>query len=92
MRKQQKSMAQRQTERTYRSEYYKKNSNWGVKQKVASKRQVFSVGGMGLGKTKQGLKKIVDKAIQKMEKGASEEETKTWAQNEARFALGCGTV
>ena len=59
------------------------NNSWGVKQNFASKRQVFSVGGMGLGKTKQGLKKIVDKAIQKMEKGASEEETKAWAQAEA---------
>ena len=70
-------------ERTYRSEYYKKNNSWGVKQKFASKRQVFSVGGMGLGKTKQGLKKIVDKAIEKMEKGAREKETKAWAQAEA---------
>ena len=70
-------------ERTYRNEYYKNRDSWGVEQKVASKRQVFSVGGMGLGKTKQGLRKIVDKAIEKMEKGASEEETKAWAQAEA---------
>ena len=70
-------------ERTYRSEYYSKNNSWGVKQKFASKRQVFSVGGTSLGKTKQALKKIVDKAIQKMEKGVTEEETKAWAQAEA---------
>ena len=70
-------------ERTYRSEYYKKNNSWGVNQKFASKRQVFSVGGMVSRKTKQSLKKSVDKAIDKMEKGASEEETKAWAQAEA---------
>ena len=71
------------TERTYRSEYYQKNNSWGVKQTFASKRQIVSLGGMGTGKTKEALKKIVDKAIQKMEKGASEEDAKVWGQGEA---------
>ena len=71
------------TDRTYRREYYKRNNSWGVNQKFASKRQIFSVGGIGAGKTKAALKKIVDKAIQKMEKGASEESAKEWAQGEA---------
>ena len=70
------------TERTYRSEYYKKNNSWGVKQCFAAKRQIFSIGGMSTGKTKAALKEIVDQAIQKMDKGASEEDTKNWAQGE----------
>ena len=68
-------------ERTYRSEYYKKNNSWGVKQTFAARRQIFSVGGQTSQKSKAALKKIVDKAIQDMENGASEEDTKIRAHN-----------
>ena len=70
-------------ERTYRSEYYKKNYSWGMKQCFASRRQIFSIGGLYTRKSKASLKKIVDKAIEKMENGASEEDTKIWAKAEA---------
>ena len=71
------------TDKTYRSEYYKKNYSWGVKQCFASRRQIFSIGGLYTHKSKASLKKIVDKAIEKMENGASEEDTKIWAKAEA---------
>ena len=71
------------TDNTYRSEYYKKNNSWGVKQCFASRRQIFSIGGLYTRKSKAALKKIVDKAIEKMENGASEEDTKIWAKAEA---------
>ena len=71
------------TIRGYRSEYYKKNNSWGVKQTFAARRQIFSVGGQTSQKSKAALKKIVDKAIQDMENGASEEDTKIWVRNEA---------
>ena len=69
--------------KAYRLEWYKNGKNYGVKQCFAGRKQILSVGGKKIKKTRKQLRKLAERAVRRMvEEGASEEATKAWAKEQ----------